>query len=532
MSEKSKKIAAVPKVDTRGLPFSMDPRYFYVYSALSAQHKATGVEKFLYELMPISLIRSLAFAIDPLSQFKLSATRISPATRTRTRKSNSVLNLRSYTKKTVSITQPYPFLVNGSYSTSTLTYDQPDQKPLNNVSLDIVKSDRPKGSDMGEFSMWKVQPFSSPRTARRYNIVRRWYTGSGGYWYDSRGSTEWATQGPAAYITPAVVDNLRISVQNGDLAALQDNVLNSFSRCSSQRRATTLFRNIVELRDLPRSILQLQDSLRHLRNLSESLNIPKSVLERIHSFKTTGFDIPKEYLSYSFGWRQTYSDMRDALLAPERISKRVNFLIRRNGKATTYRSATNLSQNYTTTSGFAYAVFPDELTNSLSHLVKLDRSLRMVINTTFEFPSVNTPTFRSKEFYRQLGVVPNPIDLYNLVPWTWLVDWFTGFGNYLEVIRSINEDRNLINWGVFTCSTQGELRSTYASKISNSETYGGGPTQTIKVSYGHTSVLSISSQLRRDVSGLLDVKTTGDTSKLSTYQLSILGSILAGKLKF
>lgn len=534
MGKKALASTVVPKNDTRGLPQGMDPRMFYVYSSQLREQTAEGVEKFLYKLMPVNLIGSLAFALDPLSQFKVSATRISPATRTRTRIGTSILDNRSITVEQVTKIAPYQYLPGGYSGESKSTYEVNPQKSIPHVSQDIVASDRLPGSDMGEFSMWKANAFSSPRSINFHEHERRFYAGypSGGYWYIYTKDYRRSVNGSSAYITKTTVDALRGDVQGRQLAQMQANVLSLYRRTSSQKRATTLFRNTVELKDLPRSIIQLRDTALHLRYLAEIQKIPKTVLERIHSFRTTGYDIPKEFLSYSFGWRQLYSDIGDLLASPERIAKRVNFLLRRNGKATTYRSQLNVSENYATTSGFSYDALPSEGLNITSHSVSMDHALKMVINATFEFPDVNAPRLREKEFYRQLGVVPTPIDVYNLVPWTWLVDWFTGFGKYLEVIESINTDKELINWGVFTCKTTGSLSSTYASRVQNAESYGGEPTVFSYPVFGHTSILEFTSQLRRDVSGMLNVRTTGDPSTLTTYQQSILGALLVGRLKF
>jgi hypothetical protein len=420
----------------------------------------------------------------------------------------------------------------GFYQHDTYEAVQPAQLHTVDRSEDITKSDRPSGSDMGEFSSWKAQTSSPPRGVRFHEDQKVWYNDyPSGYYYILWKHYSYTDNGPAAYISRSDVDAIQGEVQGRALAAMQANVLSMYRATTAQKQATTLFRNIVELRDIPRSIIQLRDTLLKLRALSEALKIPNHVLELIHSFKTTGLRIPKEYLSYQFGWRQTYSDLRDLLLAPERISKRVNFLIRRNGKATTYRSQRVISENYATTSGFSYSVYPSETVIGTSHSVSIEHVLKMVINTTFEFPDVDTPYFRSKEFYRQLGVVPSPIDLYNLVPWTWMIDWFTGFGKYLEVIQSINEDRELINWGLLSCISKGELSTTLSTKVQNADTTNGGTVFSYPV-YSHTSRLMFHSHLRKDVSGLLNVKTTGDMSTLSSYQLSILGSILSGRLKF
>jgi len=524
---------ARPVKDTRGLPLGLDPRRFYEYASQLRRRNATGVELLLYKLMPYSLIKSLAFAIDPLSRFKVSATRISPANRTRTRRLVSALQLRSYVKHYVATVAPYKYLPGGYRSESTYESTQVAQPSLKWKSVDITAKDRPIGSEMGEFSKWKVQTYSPPRSRLQHEHLRRWYDSSpSGYWYILLKDTMYTGKGPAAYITEATVDALQTETWSRAEAVMQKHVLPMYKNTSVLKQSTTLFRNIVELRDLPRGIIQLRDSFVALRNLSESLKIPKKVLERIHSFKTTGLAIPKEYLSYQFGWAQTYRDVRDLLLAPDRISKRVNFLIRRNGKATTYRTQRTYSEDAKGSSGFIHSRFPSETVIAEDTNVHWDHTLKMVINTTFEFPDVDLPSFREKEFYRQLGVVPSPTDLYNLVPWTWLFDWFTGFGNYVEIIDSVNSDDNLINWGLLTCNTEGNLTTTYVAKLQDADTWGTDPTRFTYPRQSHQSHLMFSSQVRRDVSTILNVKTTGDTSTLSTYQLSILGAILSSRAKF
>jgi hypothetical protein len=124
--------------------------------------------------------------------------------------------------------------------------------------------------------------------------------------------------------------------------------------------------------------------------------------------------------------------------------------------------------------------------------------------------------------------------LYNLVPWSWLVDWFTGLGNYVEVIDIINTDKSLINWGVFTGITKGEITTTrswrsddYWERRINSVTSQSW-TQRYK---SHTSKLNYILQIRRNVTSAYDVKTILEPSSLSLYQQSILAAILASRRK-
>jgi hypothetical protein len=370
MARKASEIAAViQKNDTRGLPQGMDPRNFYEYSSQKRRQSATGLEGLLYKWMPINLIGSLAFAIDPLSQFKVSATRITPVARTRTTKRNSVLFKRGHVWTRNGYTLAYKYLPNGSsYSHGPNTTEYGNQPQLTESSKDATAKDRPEGSDMGEFSMWRVQAHSSPRSMYNWSWQTGWYDDDPSYVLYTRENVWHRQYGSAASISDSNNLAIRDEVQNKALALMQDNVLGMYQACNSQRRATTLFRSIAELKDLPRAVLQLQQSILHLRALSDTLEIPTTILRKIHLSKTIVKDIPKEYLSYSFGWSQTYKDIRDLLLAPARISKRVNFLIRRNGKATTYRSQKSISVADTTSSGFSYEQF--NLSTMFRHRVK------------------------------------------------------------------------------------------------------------------------------------------------------------------
>lgn len=535
MARKASEIAAViQKNDTRGLPQGMDPRNFYEYSSQKRQQSATGLEGLLYKWMPKNLIGSLAFAIDPLSQFKVSATRISPVARTRMTKRNSVLLKRGHVWTRTNYTRAYKYLPNGasgSFGPNTTEYGS--QPLLTDIVKDTTAKDRPEGSDMGEFSMWRVQAHSTPRSMYNWSYQTRWYDDDPGYQYYTREDVWHRQFGSAAIFTESNNTSTREEVQAKALALMQDNVLGMFSTCNSQRRATTLFRNIVELKDLPRAVLQLQQSILHLRALSDTLEIPATILRKIHLSKTIVKDIPKEYLSYSFGWFQMYRDIRELVLAPERITKRINFLLRRNGKASTYRTQKSISVSNATTSGFSYEQFQPEYNVSVSSKIDTTHILKMVINATFEFPSADTPKLREKEFFRQLGVVPTPMDVYNLVPWTWLFDWFTGFGKYLEIIETINTDKNLINWGVISCVSKGELTTTYrANGAQNWAATGTDGPKYFDQTTSHSSHLLFQSHLRKDVATILNVNAAAKSESLTPFQLSILGALIASRLKF
>jgi len=159
----------------------------------------------------------------------------------------------------------------------------------------------------------------------------------------------------------------------------------------------------------------------------------------------------------------------------------------------------------------------------------------MALNYTFRFPDVNVPEFSSRLWRHNLGLNPRPIDIYNLVPWTWLVDWFTGLGNYLEIIDTISTDDTVINWGMITSVTKGSLTTERESKIDrfqgSSFNYAGSGAY-IPVQFRNTSKFDYTFQLRKDLATIMDVKTTANVSTLTLYQQSILGAILAQSGRF
>jgi hypothetical protein len=186
-------------------------------------------------------------------------------------------------------------------------------------------------------------------------------------------------------------------------------------------------------------------------------------------------------------------------------------------------------------SGFDYDNLSGEYELSINSDVKRETELRLVINANYRFPDVDLPSFKSHLFKEKLGIYPSVTDMYNLVPWTWLLDWFTGLGNYIEVIDNINHDRTLVNWGMLTGVTKGKLTTDFKSKSDNwSRVY----VNNVQVSEdrnvvqnAHTSTLEYTFQLRKDVANLPNVHKTSDISSLTNYQASILGGIISQSTK-
>jgi hypothetical protein len=306
------------------------------------------------------------------------------------------------------------------------------------------------------------------------------------------------------------------------------------SKTLPSSRRLTIFRSVAELKDLPRSLFSLKSSL---QDFIQSLHhLPKSVVELIFSAGSSKH-IPAEYLSYWFGWRQLYNDVIGMLIRPKTIGKEVNYLLERRGKPTTFRSRDKVAGTVTTTPSWVYDA-PNTSLSLLETLQSFDptttrhekhHEFRLVINATFDFPHIGVPLLKEKLFLEKLGTSPSATDLYNLVPWTWLLDWFSGLGNYIELIDTINRAEDLYNWGLLTGITYGSVKTVRRSYTDDTHaTSGPGWSANIvkRNNFVHTSILDYKLQARKDVVSAYGVKSTLATSTLSAYQASIIGAII------
>lgn len=249
--------------------------------------------------------------------------------------------------------------------------------------------------------------------------------------------------------------------------------------------------------------------------------------------------MPNEYLSYMFGWRQLYKDVMDLLATPDKVTRRMNYLIRQSGKRSIVRVKRTIPLETVPSSiSFIYPTSMYESNITSGYTLRRSGEIRVVLDTTFSFPDVMSPRFRREYFLRELGVLPSPLDLYNLVPWTWLVDWFTGLNQYVESISIVNSDRNLVNSCMITVdmlSTFSHIRTWIEDR--NVTIKHGPPTYNNsyvqKTKRTHTSELDVFTQVRRDIStSLQGVRSTAVPSTLTAFQQSILGALLLQRTKF
>lgn len=552
------------RYDTRGLPEGYDPHKLYEYRFEKLGKEATGIEWLLYKYIPYSVIKSFAMAIDPTSKFKVAPGVITPANRNKYRATASVLQRRRMhnlqTNTTFGVMVNYQGI--GGCRSKGVFYNPPSrnewyqelsaQEPLPDTLSDTTKRTRLMGSERGTLTLFKGYINSPSRSVRRTERSQSTFDltpdfpptdpcmVAGGTFTNKDGGifvAESSVEGPAATLSYNNFRLLKESEINRNIGLMQTHATAMLKEWTPSKRVYTFARNLVELRDIPRSVASLRTTIADFRQLYVSLTSSPKLRRIIFDVKETSKDIPGEYLSFHFGWKQTWKDIIDLLGAPEKYTKQVNFLMSRSGKPTTFRVKRTFVSGDTDVPGFGYDVLYGEDLQSGNTSSRIERTseLRLVVNATIDFPRVSGPLFQLENFLKQTGVIPRPTDLYNLIPWTWLVDWFSGLGNYIECIDTMNSDPHLINWGMLTCVTTGRLVTDFKSTSRSTSTsyYNNVGTNTEEIlGNRHTSMYNFTCETRRDVSTILDVKTTSNPDNLTPYQKSIIGALLAQRLDF
>jgi len=270
---------------------------------------------------------------------------------------------------------------------------------------------------------------------------------------------------PGSHLVP-IVGNFGLDAALPELNAnvkqfCADHLEDYLPQCLSSARSFNAFYNIAELKDLP---LMIEKTLQTNRFLRELIKNPKTAL--MHLDKASG----DAYLNYLFGYKSLEQLVKSLCRFPERAAKRFNYLLRKNAQRTSqrftkrYSDASELGQYFTPS---VSPLFPPTIYYEFFEVENKfapDVEVRCVVNATINFPEVAVPTFSNSTYRDMIGLTPRIVDLYNLIPWSWLSDWFTGMGKYLNLVESIALDKDLINVGFVTClltsnfRTQGKMR--------------------------------------------------------------------------
>lgn len=321
-------------------------------------------------------------------------------------------------------------------------------------------------------------------------------------------------------------------------------------QCLPARRQFNLFYQVGELKDLPQTLRGTLTVWRDIESIlgyerfAIAMRSPKFWTQEMYSLlreklHAVGVAISPEhlsnsYLTFKFGWESMVSAILQLAKTPPRVTKEVNTLIARNGSFVTLSSSMTLPEEQWTsppsiTTYAPYGTLTD-FDKPPSQTATRRIKLRCVVNSGVRLPPLDVPALREKLLMEKFGLIPRPSDIYNLIPWTWLIDWFQGLSGYLRLVEEVQGDKQLINWGLLTYISELETTATrncYQTAVQAKHWASGNHTSAnLRFDTTTTGTFKALFHLRVDVSSLANVKTTSGT-RLSTTQKTILGALLS-----
>lgn len=322
------------------------------------------------------------------------------------------------------------------------------------------------------------------------------------------------------------------------LEFMNEHVFDMIQGALASRRSFNLAYQIAELKDLPR----LLSDIKNLQSLVTSY-----IKDPLGSIAKIDKDIANLNLSWEFGVKSLAGAVKGLMKLPTKATKRLNYLISRNGKVSTGRSSRKWI-NYENPKDEPYFEFvlPDWIEHSdVSVSRRFDIELRCVVNQTIQFPAIAVPSITDKDYRRLIGL-PLSVgeidvkDAYDLIPFSWLTDWFTGLGSYIGIMSAIHQDTQLVNYGFLTIvineTVTHKVNLKATSNIWRHFTDEFGDVHEIENTgvdkvYPYERKYTRKYQRRVDIGSLEGVKSFGwYQTNLSAFQQKILGSLFSQRL--
>lgn len=228
----------------------------------------------------------------------------------------------------------------------------------------------------------------------------------------------------------------------------------------------------------------------------------------------------RAYLNIQFGWMPFISDLMDLLQFMRNAEERLAQLRRDNGR-TVRRSGTVSSSDTSSVSvktGTNVIIRPSLATQHFGQSSKWES--RTIQRTTSKYwfsaayryyiPKMNTPVGTARVVINKLGLNPSPHLVWEVMPWSWMADWFGTFG---DVLNNLNQ-QHANNLTAKYAYIMGHELTTYEMS-SRVFTRDGTP-----LTYSSFAISELKSRMAATPYGFA-VKF-GD---LNGYQLSILGAL-------
>jgi len=175
-----------------------------------------------------------------------------------------------------------------------------------------------------------------------------------------------------------------------------------------------------------------------LRNLLQQ----KQAAKRTGSFPNLG----DEYLNAVFGWIPLLADIRKMYELQKSLDKRLAQIVRENGKGVHKRrvirdsttTASSVTSGNTPFNG-GWSAAPTNWTAGRGSVTTVTTNVEKVWfvgKFRYYIPDIGTSEWRRRTVLSLYGAYVTPEVVWNLLPWSWLADWFGNVGDVMSNLSS------------------------------------------------------------------------------------------------
>lgn len=181
--------------------------------------------------------------------------------------------------------------------------------------------------------------------------------------------------------------------------------------------------------------------------LAELRDLPRMFRVRLRRFK----DLGSQYLNYQFGWKPFVNDLCKFFNQTQRLANRLRFLRNNNGKWVRRGGPVSNSTN-SWTEEVPFGILP-VLTSSFYPSPSLPKAVlrwtdskQTWFEASFRFwiPNIEDPEWIADVSRRLYGLNLSPEVVWELIPWSWLIDWFTNVGDIMSNLSESSAAENLV----------------------------------------------------------------------------------------
>lgn len=204
--------------------------------------------------------------------------------------------------------------------------------------------------------------------------------------------------------------------------------------------------------------------------------VPELYRDRTRFFKSLGSD----YLNVEFGWKPFINDLRSELMAVRNHDRILTQFVRNSERpmkrAFTFPEVVTSS----TTTRMGSVVSPADYRFFASggsqgtRTVTSKKSERVWFRGRYRYflPDREISRYRDREakLNRLLGTRLTPDVLWELTPWSWLIDWVVDIGGFFESLSTIGQDGLLLDYGYLMRTARWEEIHSQAVSFSSGRT--------------------------------------------------------------